>query len=231
MDVAAIRSIYGESDQTLDCCGSIVATITMPSGRPARQASVFLESANEGRIHGIGKTDDSGKVEFRSLPSGNYRIVAAGSKTEAVSIEQLLSDEIEVEPNGQMVVGFTLAFPVIANRFFVGFNGQLSNAPVPLSVGTVNRVYLGLPAKFTAALNIESSSSNVTVVRDSISENSQYDGLRVISFEVEIDPDTPDGEYSLVVGSEDFGSAYLPGVISIDRRFENVQLQPRRVFD
>lgn len=231
IDISAARSIYGEPAETVDCCGSILAMITMPNGRPARQADVFLQSADDGRVHGLGKTDNSGKVEFKSLPSGNYRVAAAGSKTEAASVEQLLSDETEVEPNEQTVTGFALAAPIVANRFLVGFNGQLSYAPVPLSPGGVNRIYLGVPARFLAALRIESSSSKVTVVRDSISENSQYDGLRVISFEVEVDPDTPDGEYSLIVGSEDFGSAYLPGVISIDRRFEYIQLQPRRVFD
>lgn len=231
MDVSAARSIYGEPNDTLDCCGTMLATITLPNGRPAKQADVFLQSTDDGRVYGLGKTDNSGKVEFKSLPSGNYRIAAAGSKVAAASAEQLLSDGIEVEPNEQAVADFALTAPIVVNRFLVGFNGQLSNAPIPLSPGGVNRIYLGVPAKFLAALRIESASSNVTVVRDSISENSQYDGLRVISFEVEVDPDTPDGEYSLIIGSEDFGSAYLPGVISIDRRFENVQLQPRRVLD
>lgn len=230
-DVSVARSIYGGRDETLDCCGSVLATVSMSNGRPAKNADVFLQSATDGGLYGLGKTDSSGKVEFKSLPTGYYRLAAAGSKTAADTPEQLFSDEFEVEPNGQTAAGFTIAAPIVTNRFLVGFNGQLSIAPIPLIAGSVNRIYLGVPAKFLAALRIESASARVTVVRDSISENSQYDGLRVISFEVEVDPDTPDGEYSLIVGSEDFGLVYLPGVISIDRRYEILQLQPRRVLD
>ncbi len=230
-DAAMARTIYGEPAETLDCCGSIVGTITTPNGRPARQADVFLESVENGRVFGLGKTDNAGKVNFSSLPSGNYRIVAARAKTVVPVVERLLSDTIEVEPNEQAAASFTLTAPAKGvNRFLIGFNGQLSNVPLPLSPGGINRIYLGVPEKFVEKLRIESTSPKVAVVRDSISENSQYEGLRVISFEIEIDSDTEDGEYSLVIGSEEFGSVYLPGVISIDRRFEYVQLQPRRVF-
>jgi hypothetical protein len=226
-DISAARSIYGEPDETLDCCGSLLATVTMPNGRPARQFSVYLESTDDGRVYGLGKTDNAGKVEFRSLPAGNYRIAAAGSKTNT----PLFSEEIEVATDEQAVTSFVVAAPNAAtDRFLIGFNGQLSSAPLPLRAGGVSRIYLAVPENFLAALRIDSASSNVTVVRDSFSENFDYDGLRVISFEVEIDPDAADGEYSLVVRSDDFGSAYLPGIISIDRRFELAQ-QPRRIFD
>lgn len=230
-DAAMARVRYGEAAETLDCCGSIAGTITTPNGRPARQADVYLESAENGRVFGLGKTDNAGRVHFGSLPSGNYRVAVSGAKTAVASVERILSDTIRVEQNEQAMADFTLAAPVAAsNPFLVGFNGQLSNVPLPLSSGGINRIYLGMPEKFVGKLSVESTSPNITIIRNSISENSQYEGLRVISFEIEIDSDAEDGEYSLVIGSSEFGSVYLPGVISIDRRFDHVQLQPRRVF-
>lgn len=230
IDVAMVRELYGESSGTLDCCGSVIGAVTMPNGRPARGIEVFLESADSGRVFGQAKTDNTGKVNFSSVPIGNYRIAAAGAKT-AVALERLLSDGVEVEANEQAVVTLPLIAPVAAaHAFLIGYNGQLSMTPVSMSTGGVNRVYIGVPEKFVRKLVVGSTSPNVKIILDSMLENSQYEGLRVISFEIEIESDTPDGEYSLVIGSDEFGTAYLPGVISIDRRLENIQLQPRRGF-
>lgn len=227
-DAAMVRTTYGEPADAVDCCGTIIGTIKMPNGRSARSVGVFLETADGSRVYGSGKTDNAGRVYFSSVPTGNYRIAAVGAKS-VVSFERLFSDTIEVTPNEETPAVLTLASSVNpTNSVLIGLNGQLSNAPVPLISGGVSRIYLGIPEKFTEKFRIESTSANISVVRDSISENSQYEGLRVISFEIEIEPDTPDGEYSLVVAAEGFGTAYLPGVISIDRRLDNVRLLPRR---
>ena len=229
-DAAMVRAIYGEPADAVDCCGSITGTITMPNGRPARSVGVFLEASDGSQVYGSGKTDNAGKVNFSSVPTGNYRIAAIGAKS-VVSFERLFSDTIEVTPNEETPAVLTLASSVNpTNQILIGLNGQLSNTPIPLISGGVSRIYLGIPEKFTEKFKIESTSANITVVRDSISENSQYEGLRVISFEIEIEPDTPDGEYSLAIAADGFGTACLPGVISIDRSLDNLRLLPRRVF-
>jgi hypothetical protein len=230
-DASMARVFYGEPSGTLDCCGSVTGTVTMPNGRPARGVEVFLESADNGRVHGQAKTDNTGKVNFSSVTTGSYRVVAAGTKSAIASVERLFSNAVDVESNEQAIAELSLTAPVAAaHRILIGYNGQLSTSPVSISTGGVSRIYIGVPEKFVRKLHVGSTSPNVKIIPDSMSENPQYEGLRVISFEVEVETDTPDGEYSLVIGSEEFGSVYLPGVISIDRRLENVQLQPRRIF-
>lgn len=208
-DVGEARAKYG-SPTDVDCCGSVTGKLSLPSGRAAVNVEVWLEEFADGRIAANTRSDDQGRFRFNNLPEGNYRLFKSSDigRSEPVQIQILSEEEVKFAERS--------AVTDIETKVFLGLNGQLSNVAVPVNRGSTYRVYLGVPIGLAEPVQVFSTSKYVSVDPDSIVVHSFFEGLKVISVEIEIDTSAEFGEYSLVLKLNNGRTVPMPGSLSLE---------------
>jgi hypothetical protein len=215
-DVAAIRALYGPLDDDSGCCGRIAGKVLLANGRPARNAEVWIEDAETGGVQGLAATATDGAFHFAAIPAGTYRIFSRKFVDSKLGFPAQLIGKISVD-NGD-VNAVTKRIGAGKNDVeisYLGFNGQLSELAVPLNAGRSYVIYLGGknldPKKITIGLN----SPYLSVIPGSVVAHDYGDEISVVSVEVRVDPQTPNGEYSIFVESAKRVRSYVVGGLKV----------------
>ncbi len=198
-DKAGAISLYGHKTDEQNCCEQIEGTLAVSNSKITREFHVWAEDFHTGKVIAGVSTDSDGKFNIRGLPRSVYKIYAQDSKKKSATVYlgEVDLNQPDLKPLNKK---FRLELKDF-NADYVGFNGQLSSLAVPVNAGKSYIIYVGGKNLTPESLEIGFHSENFKVDQASIIEHNYGDGLSVISFEVEINENTPVGEYSFYLKS------------------------------
>lgn len=240
-DRAGVQALYGTRDpKARSTNGAIAGVITRTTGQPIFGANVWVEDSENGRFIAAYTTESDGSYEFANLTPGRYRLFVEGldgpipsnelvaqrgpyAKLEQVQPSRFRARDLGehvLEPGGRLELnGNVAAGRPELNPYLIGFNAQLSTVPVPLTPGRTFRVYLGgdglVPADLAPG-GVSTSSPYLTIDRSTVTAQQFGAKLSVISFDVTVATDAPNGEYSIRVQNRSGETAYLTSGLTID---------------
>ena len=215
-DIASIRELYGPNTEAEDCCSRISGRITAESGKVMKNLRVWAEEVETGRVVAQVETAIDGSYRIGGLRAGNYALFC---KTKDASSASAMSNlgVVSVEKAEKKVVNLKAALESseVAIRH-IGINGRLADFAVPLVSGSSFMVYLGGRNLNSKNVTIDIHSPFLEVSRRSIVNLDYGDDISVISFEVNVDPKAPAGDYSVFVTSKDGSEDCLVGALTVD---------------
>lgn len=200
-DLASVRSRYLNSERS-ECCGTVSVKVEQPNGKPAVGVDVWFSERDTGRLSSHGITDSEGNVRIGGIQIGNYAVFAQSPKGGKNIYPGQQIAEISIEDS--VPASLTARLEKGQNERYIshlGFNGQLTNAPVPVNAGKIYTVYLGGRNLDVNDISIDFKSPFINVLPDSLRTHDYGTDISVISVDLEIDPQAPLGEYSIFIGS------------------------------
>lgn len=214
-DLFSLRSLYGAVDDSDECCGKITGKLTA-IGRMAKGLQVWAEDLVTGSVMAQTLTGADGSFRLEGLAAGQYRLRVQGTSARNPAPTESLG-RFTVEKGKTLTVSKKLINrPAGPDLRYTGFNGQLSELAVSLNRGRSYTVYVGGKNISSGKFNLEINSPHFSIVSDSISTYEYSEGLSVISFEVRVLPDTPNGEYSISLRGENGERRTLIGALTIE---------------
>lgn len=216
-DITGIRSLYGAKNAEEDCCGQLHGKLIQPNGKFAKNMQVWAEEAETGRVMGEVLTKPDGSFLFEGLAEGVYRVFAqeSGDKMIFGAAEELGGIEIK---KGK-TINITKKLKDASNGFgllYAGFNGQLSELAVPLNDGKSYTVYIGGKNLDPKSVQINFNSPFFSTTPGTVTTHDFGSQISVISFEINVRPQTPPGEYSFVVQKQNGESRFIVGGLSVE---------------
>ena len=212
-DVAAIRDLYPSVDES-KCCASLNGRITgFP--RAAGSFEFWAEDVSSGLVSAHSYSSRDGQFRFGGLSDGNYRIFGRFlSKSGYWSILDLGEAALSANETSQISRkaarqsrDFSLSV--------LGINGILGDATVPLKVGGISTVYVGGIGISADTINFRFNSPYISVVPDSTESVDYGEGITVLRFQVNVNPEAPLGIYSVFGVKEDGSVDSLVGGITL----------------
>lgn len=224
-DISALAGIYGPPAGGDSCCGQVYGRITLPGGKPAPDMQVWAEDAASGMVLGCAVTGSSGRYRIEGLTAGHIRILAQSSGVKRLT-SAFEAGRLEIEK------GKTIQLNAVAESRtssidiqYLGINSQLADLPVPVSLGRQYLVYLAGPGMESARTTVSTSSSLVTIDPASAEDFDLNGRLSTIRAELKIDPETPPGNYSIIVRSNGI-LRYVIGGIAVGTYVDNWDFSP-----
>lgn len=252
-DRAGVRSVYGLRPG-MDARGAIAGTISSRSGAPVFGANVWAEETATGRVAASNITLSNGTYRIDGLLPGNYRVVAepldgpvfaseiASQNGAYAGLTRDTPPAFRTLEIGQVGVAAGQATslnaqiplePAVFNASLIGLNGHLSTIAVPVSAGRTYTVYVGgfhVNAGEIPEGGIASTSPFISINPASVVQQQTSDDLSVISFEVDVNPGAPAGEYSLRLQSATGETSYIAGGLTIDGSAAEAKQEAARTF-
>ena len=233
-DRAGARSLYGPRTGL----GAIAGTVSYAGGAPAYGAHVWAQDSATGRSIAGSITSQSGSYLIEDLPPGQYRVVcehldgnvvaseiaSSGGAYAGLSVPQAafrateVADQVTVTSAtvAPLNIALTGGQPFLNPRL-VGINGQLSTIAVPLEPGRTYTVYVGgngLDQITGAGISIASPYIRVEPLSMKLQQlDTPYP---IISFDIKVAEDVPDGEYDLRFRSNNGEVSYIAGGLTVD---------------
>ena len=215
-DIAAARAIYGPKPDAVDCCGRVAGKLAFTTGRVIKNAAVWIEDAKTGSVHGETRSGPDGGYRFAGLPRGTYKIFAQGhGEKTSFPAQEVAELSVDKGETAAPVKRITSGSPDVSLSY-LGFNGQLSDLPVPLTPGRSYVIYIGGENLDPKTTRIGFSSPHLSLIPVTVTARDFGSEVSVLSFEVRVDPRAPDGEFSIFVESEKGHRSVLVGGLTID---------------
>ncbi|HJZ80703.1 MAG TPA: matrixin family metalloprotease [Pyrinomonadaceae bacterium] len=242
-DIAGVRALYGSRAGTGSIFGKLISNSFAGQSHPIFGGHVFAEDAVTGRVVAGNVTLASGSYRIDALPPGRYHIIGQaldgpieadeiaspnGSYAGLLDTAPPFRTRLAVRSTSQVIpiaagaarsLGFYVSpnpAPALKPRM-IGMNGELSTVALPLSAGKTFTVYVAGEGIDEIPLGgVLATSPFIAVNSNSLAAQEFDTPYPVISFEITIAPDTPAGEYSLVLQSNEGELVYLAGALTIE---------------
>jgi hypothetical protein len=235
-DRAAVRGIYGPHDGL----GALEGKILNSSGGSVYGAHVWAEDIRTGRVIASGITLADGHYRIESLPPAQYRVVAAyldgavmaneiassagayvGMASQPGFQTTELANQINVAANATASLNAILTSPQSSTPTLkprlLGMSAQLSNVAAVLEAGKTYTIYVGGEGVDQVPSQAITVSSPFMTVNPSTLTLQQFGAsFPVISFEVNVAPNAPFGDYSIRMQASSGEVAYLAGGLTVD---------------
>jgi predicted Zn-dependent protease len=212
-DIAGIRGLYGVKNIE-NCCGSIGGKIVSKNS-----LSLWLEDLESGRIAAGSQTKADGSFRFDGLSSGTYKLLVQDKNTKS-TVENL--GEFIVE-KGKFTAVDTQ--PKFNSKTFevssIGLNAQLTNVAVPINAGKSYLLFIGGENLNAKDFEISFDSPYLKATPQSLIMQDFGISSTVLSFELNVLPNTPAGDYVVKIKKIGGDCDYLIGGISVDNMFVN----------
>lgn len=222
-DLANLRARYGaKADE--DCCGAVKGKITLAPMAAANNFHVWLEESETGKIQAGTITQADGTFYLDGLEAGKYRVLAQDSGEKQKNRKKIFSGgelgEVVIDKGKTAYIEKQLA---LKERSFsvkyIGFNGQISNIPLPVDGGKSFVIYLGGENLNPNELIISTGTPFIKVEKNMTVAHDFGDEISVLSFEISVQPNVPPGEYSLRLQKNNGEVEYFVGGIINDAIF------------
>lgn len=238
-DIAGARALYGEQSAYSSISGRLT-TNTSGRARSIFGAQMFAEDVATGNVVGSSVSSSSGAYRVDGLHAGVYRVFAQpldgavepdeiGGSTSSLSQTTPLfrsfvasnnspSQSLNVSANSSVKLSFFVfpRTPSLTPRF-IGMNGELSTAPLPLRAGDSFTIYVaGEGVDDVSWEGISISSALINVVPGSLHEAKFDTPFPTISFDISVARRVQVGDYSIRLQTAKGELAFLPGAITIE---------------
>jgi len=238
-DIAGARALYGEQSSYSSISGRLT-TNTAGRARSIFGAQMFAEDVATGNVVGSSVSSTSGAYRVDGLAAGVYRVFAqpleggvepneiagANGLTQTTPLFRSFvasntspSQSVNVNANSSVKLSFFVfpRTPTLTPRF-VGMNGELSTAPLPLRAGETFTIYVaGEGVDELAWEGISISSPLINVVPGSLREAKFDTVFPTISFDITVARSIQFGDYSIRLQTTKGELAFLPGAITIEK--------------
>jgi hypothetical protein len=215
-DIAAVRSLYGQTTADEKCCSAVAGKAIFANGKTVNGAKIWLEEQETGRVESLKETASDGSFRFDGLANGNYRIYTQDNRSVKMAFPAQVIGEVSVGGVDETAATAAVRAGKIDQALsFIGFNGQLSDLAVPVNAGGVYNIYVGGKLLDTPGISFGFTSPFLSIVPNTLRPLDYGDGVSVVTFQIRVDPSTPDGDYSIFVRSDDKSMSFIPGGISV----------------
>ncbi len=237
-DIASVRALYGEPSGYSSISGRLT-TNTAGRARSIFGAQMFAEDVATGNVAGSSVSSTSGTYRVDGLSAGVYRVFAQPLDG-AVEPDDIASNGLaqttplfrsfiatNTSPSQSLNVGanaslklsfFVFPRPPALTPRFIGLNGELSTAPLPLRAGETFTIFVaGEGVDEVVWDGISISSPFISVVPGSLQEAKFDTPFPAISFEIAVAPTIQFGDYSIRLQTTKGELAFLPGAITIEK--------------
>jgi hypothetical protein len=221
-DVARVRALYGAATGGEDeCCGSLKGRIMLSPTLAANNFHVWLEESETGKIQAATLTFADGSFLLDGLSAGKYRVFAQDAAEKQKNRKRIFSGgelgEVVIDKGKIASLEKQIAFKERSFSVkYVGFNGQISNIPVPVNGGKSFAVYLGGENLNPNELVVSTNSPFIKVSKNATAIYDYDDEISVLRFEISVEPNTPGGEYSIRVQKSNGEVEYFVGGVIND---------------
>lgn len=220
-DIANLRALYGAKAEDEDCCGALKGKITLSPTLAANNFHVWLEESETGKIHAGTMTQADGTFLLEGLSAGKYRVLAQDSVEKQKNRKQIYSGgelgETIIEKGKISNIEKQIAFKERTfNLKYVGFNGQISNVPIPVNSGKSFLIYLGGENLNPNELTVSTNSPFIKITKNTLAAQDFGDEISVLSFEISVKASAPPGEYSIRLQKNNGEVEYFVGGIIND---------------
>src|SRR6185437_15032344 len=235
-DLASVRALYGDSSGYSSISGRLT-TNTSGRARSIFGAQMFAEDVATGNVVGSSVSSTSGSYRVDGLSAGVYRVfaqpldgavepeeIAANGPAQTTPLFRSFiasntspTQSLNVGANASLKLSFFVfpRTPTLTPRF-IGMNGELSTAPLPLRGGDAVTIYVaGEGIDEIAADGISISSPLISVVPGSLHEAKFDTPFPAISFDIAICRNIQFGDYTIRLQTTKGELAFLPGAITI----------------
>lgn len=211
-DIAGIRALYGPAGNENDCCGSVAGKLTA-KGVLSDRLSVWIETAEDGRVEAQTRAGQSGEFRLDGLPAGKYMVYARDPENSA-GVHPV--GEVSVVPGKTAQLNQTFRSKTASGKVsLVGFNGELASVAVSVNSGSAYKIFVAGKNPLDG-LRFEASAPDISI-ETSVPETLDYaDGLYVVTFIAEIGDKVGPGEYSLLVFRGEELVDILPGALTVE---------------
>lgn len=204
-DLAGARALYGVRENF----GIIAGTINGTASQPLSAAHIWIEESATGRVVAGNEGLPNGSYRIEGLRPGDYRLVTDdGAQSQfSVAAGETVRRDITLAHRSETI-----------KPALFGSNGYLSTVAVPLVQGRSYQIFVGgegLNQVKDGGISIESPFIKVKPASLTLASGVNYE-YPIISFEVEISPDAPVGDYSIRLQSKSGEVAYVPGGLTVD---------------
>ncbi|HUQ34106.1 MAG TPA: matrixin family metalloprotease [Pyrinomonadaceae bacterium] len=234
-DRAGAHALYGAHENF----GIIAGTIKDAAGGPAVGAHVFAEDTATGRVVAGNETLANGSYRIEGLPPGRYRLVTEYAGEHAEDAEEDFAkgaypvleaspaslSTAEPENHLNVIAGESVQQDIslkqgsaALNPQVFGTNGHLSTIAVPLMPGKRYTIFVGghgVDQISGDGISVTSPFIKVNAATLTLQSGVNYK-YPIVSFDVEVAPDSQLGDYSIRLQSKTGEVAYISGGLTID---------------
>ena len=214
-DIAGIRSLYGAKSADEDCCGTINGRILSGNSKNVKSTQVWAEESETGRVVAGVLTGEDGSFRLDGLTSGEYHLYAQDFSERKYATEDFGKIEVTKGRTSEFS-GKTKNNSKDFDVRYIGSNGQISELAVPLNVGKSHVIYIGGKNLDVDNIIIGFSSPYFSVTPLSITKQDYGSDISVVSFEVNVNLETPVGEYSFYVQNKNANKVFFTGGLTVE---------------
>jgi hypothetical protein len=243
-DRAGVRSLYGPRTGQ----GAIAGTVTYAGGAPVYGAHVWAAETSTGRSIAGSISSQSGAYRIEDLPPGQYRLIVEYLNGNVLASEIASSGGAYaglINPQaafraGEAAIQVNVATATTAllnislpggqpflNPRLLGINGQLSTIALPVEPGRTYKVYVsGDGLDQVSGTGISIMSPYMSVDSSSMVLQQLESPYPIISFNIKVAEDVPDGDYDLRFKSNNGEVSYIAGGLTVDDEGSAFMLMP-----
>jgi predicted Zn-dependent protease len=212
-DITSVRGLYGSAEAT-DCCGSISGKIASKN-----QLTLCLLDSESGQLETMATSKPDGSFRIDGLPSGTFKLLAQDKKLNSSFVD---IGEFSVQKHKNTLVDGNHKFLEKSfNVPYIGFNSQLSQTAIPINAGKTYTIFIGGTNFDAKNVEISFDSKFLFTKRTPFVSHDFGNTLSVMSFEISVSADTPQGDYSIKVKHSNGNIDYLLGGLSVDSGIDN----------
>jgi hypothetical protein len=234
-DRQRVRALYGSKQRTGRIEGRLLEASNSSTIAPLQAVHVWAENVNTGRVIASDVSADDGAYALSELTPGKYRVMVGPAPVDRSATSLFAAHAVgarkfaNVEIANQVTVNADVATflnynllsaqsaPAKLNPRFIGLNGDLSVVALPLEAGSRVKVYLsGEGIDNVPGTSISVNSPFFSVDPASLAREQFSTTLPVVSFELNVAPNAPFGDYTLRLQSNSGEVAFVPGALTID---------------
>jgi hypothetical protein len=215
-DISAIRGLYGSPPRDVNCCARIEGKLVANSGRGFAGWLVWVEDIDSGRVTASVRTRADGSFSMGGVETGNVRVMAQPLDPRGKS---------GLEPLGEYSLKRGITQPLntqIKNRAlgvelsYVGFQDQLAKSAVLLNSGYMYNVLVAGHLLDRNTITVRSTSPWIHVDQETIESANFGENVSALTFRVEVSRETPNGDYTLFVTTQDGATRALVGSLTVE---------------
>jgi hypothetical protein len=244
-DRAGVRSLYGPRTGL----GAIAGTVSYAGGAPVYGAHVWAADTSTGRSVAGSISSQSGAYRIEDLPPGQYRLIVEYLNGNVLASEiassggayaGLINPQAAfraTEATTQVTVAtattalLNISLPAgqpFLNPRLLGINGQMSTIALPIEPGRTYKVYVsGDGLDQVSGTGISIMSPYMSVDSSSMVLQQQLGAsYPIISFNIKVADDVPDGDYDLRFKSNNGEVSYIAGGLTVDDEGSAFMLMP-----